>query len=779
MEIDSILNQPKEKKENEDSFKKDYQLDIKFNEDVDLKSPTRKEVYKRIIEITKEQYPQAFALIKKYNPDILKRLGIGMLNDKIRTKIEYEFSTKIIKKYGVHYFYKRVIIPYNDEYFVGRTLNKNTKKKNLFPPKVRKPLWYIQSEQEKPEGLILVEGETDAIAATHIFPQYDIICLGGVKGNIVNELHSYLRTDNILICFDNDSPGREGKNKIAKLIKEDLKLEPKEIDWNEDQKDIDEIWHKYQLQSINHLHIKDYAIKDIFIEEEYEIITKKEYLEIIEENFPGLGDTVSVCLSVICINKLKEWTDPVNINLVGPPSSQKTTAASFFYGIEGLTYKSDSFTPKSFVSHSCTVTKEELDEIDLLPKIKDKCFITPELGPLFGKRKEDLTELIGILTRVFDGEGLETDSGSMGHRGYSGEYLFTMIGATTPLPKTAWNIMSKMGSRMFFYNVPDESIEDEYLMNMIMNDKTYGRKLKLCKKATKCVLQGIFKEGTKRDVEWDNSKNEIDAANIIINCARTMCKLRASIQVWEDDYTNNVIFESPQIEKPMRIVNILFNIAKGHAITENRNYITMGDIWMIPIVTASTMPEDRIGLFKIILNDINGSYNIKKISKEMNCSEKITRKSLKTFEVLGILDKFELGSSHEIYYQLNTEFKNWVEKGILALPVFTSGSSSLFNPSVRDLERKIYKNIRNTRIPLVKSGKANEEIIKKSPILPNFVNVNQDIVLKIIGTQGIVYYEEILEKTGMEESELNGILDKLKQKGEIFEKSPSKYVLLS
>ena len=44
-------------------------------------------------------------------------------------------------------------------------------------------------------------------------------------------------------------------------------------------------------------------------------------------------------------------------------------------------------------------------------------------------------ELIGILTRVFDGEGLETDSGVRGRRGYKGEDFFTLMGATTPFDK--------------------------------------------------------------------------------------------------------------------------------------------------------------------------------------------------------------------------------------------------------------------------------------------------------------------------------------------------------
>ncbi|MCD4666709.1 hypothetical protein K8R47_02770, partial [archaeon] len=149
--------------------------------------------------------------------------------------------------------------------------------------------------------------------------------------------------------------------------------------------------------------------------------TIKELKEVVEKNFPEMWLPTSACLSVIATLKLKDLSDPVGLNLQGAPSSTKTTILSFFYDINGITYKTDNFTPKSFVSHA-NIGDKELLKIDLLPKIKNKTVIVPELAPIFGKRKEDLTENLSILTRVFDGEGLETDSGTKGRRGYSGDY---------------------------------------------------------------------------------------------------------------------------------------------------------------------------------------------------------------------------------------------------------------------------------------------------------------------------------------------------------------------
>ena len=62
---------------------------------------------------------------------------------------------------------------------------------------------------------------------------------------------------------------------------------------------------------------------------------------------------------------------------------------------------SDNFTPKSFVSHSANMKKEELSKINLLSKNKrTKALLTPELSPTFTKKDDDLQEMLGIMIRI-------------------------------------------------------------------------------------------------------------------------------------------------------------------------------------------------------------------------------------------------------------------------------------------------------------------------------------------------------------------------------------------
>ncbi len=64
----------------------------------------------------------------------------------------------------------------------------------------------------------------------------------------------------------------------------------------------------------------------------------------------------------------------------------------------------------------------------MLPRIKNKFFLTPELAPTFAAKDDDLLQVLGIMTRILDGHGYESDTGAHGHRGYNEEIMFTWVG---------------------------------------------------------------------------------------------------------------------------------------------------------------------------------------------------------------------------------------------------------------------------------------------------------------------------------------------------------------
>ncbi len=127
----------------------------------------------------------------------------------------------------------------------------------------------------------------------------------------------------------------------------------------------------------------------------------KSLQDLVERYFSGKYKILETCLSVKALELIEGVTLPFCLILVVRPGSSKST---ILYTIESLgnCYSTDAFTPKSFVSHMANVAEEDLSKIDLLPKIKGKTFITPELAPLFSAQDEKLLETIGILTKILD-----------------------------------------------------------------------------------------------------------------------------------------------------------------------------------------------------------------------------------------------------------------------------------------------------------------------------------------------------------------------------------------
>jgi hypothetical protein len=62
-----------------------------------------------------------------------------------------------------------------------------------------------------------------------------------------------------------------------------------------------------------------------------------------------------------------------------------------------LTFYTDSFTPSSLLSHNASLSEEQLQKIDMLPKMKNKLVLTPELAPLITGNEDELQKTLGII----------------------------------------------------------------------------------------------------------------------------------------------------------------------------------------------------------------------------------------------------------------------------------------------------------------------------------------------------------------------------------------------
>ena len=358
---------------------------------------------------------------------------------------------------------------------------------------------------------------------------------------------------------------------------------------------------------------------------------------VIKENFPALAGSAEICLSVVAQKLINDVSNQFALALVDVPASGKTITLNFFDGATELTYTTDNFTPASFVSHASNVKREDLGTVDLLPRIRYRTLIVRELGSIFGAKDDDLIKSLGILTRVLDGEGLETDSGVHGRRGYKGDYLFMLLAGTPPIPPRVFKIMGNFGSRLFFLSLhtPDED-DDE----LIAQNKGTARKLKEseCKEATENFLRTLW-AANPSGVEWNKTGDPDDCLRVIARCARLLAALRGAINVWRSDEGGEKLSHNmPVIEKPHRINCLLYNLARAHALICGRRQITAEDLWPVLDVTFDSAPTIRAKIFRAFIK-AGGSLSTSGVVKVLRCSPPTARKEMEALSVLRIADK--------------------------------------------------------------------------------------------------------------------------------------------
>jgi predicted transcriptional regulator len=363
-----------------------------------------------------------------------------------------------------------------------------------------------------------------------------------------------------------------------------------------------------------------------------EPISFDEWRKTISENFPQYWPYAEACASTIAVLLIKD-AQPLALVLQGVPGSGKTTTLDFFRGFP-FSHATDKFTPKAFVSHVAQKSEQELKRIDMLPRIKDRVLITPDLTTLFGAAAEELKETFSILTRVLDGRGLTIDSGVYGTRGYEGDYMFTWIGATTPIPHSVWDLFGNLGARMYFMHVTKKSkTTQRYVADV--KEKTYRRKVDECNKATLRFLKGIWR---KEKVEWNSAGDPDSIIEKTVQLAKLVTKLRGKINVVvKEEYGGEKTFYSePIIEEPERCIQALYALARGHALIKGRTQVTIDDLPVVIDVALSSAPWDRVIAFAYLLN--KDKVTTKGLMEDLKCSRTKAIRTMKTLELLELVD---------------------------------------------------------------------------------------------------------------------------------------------
>jgi len=363
---------------------------------------------------------------------------------------------------------------------------------------------------------------------------------------------------------------------------------------------------------------------------------------IIEKYYRGLSFTVRACLAVCAAMSLKGRTKPLSLILEGASGLGKTAVIQMFVpkaepSLKDYIYRSDDFTAKAFVTHAANVSKEELNQIDLLPRLRDKILLTKELAPVFRGNEEKQTERFAVLISVLDGEGFISDSGMRGRRGYDEPILFNWIGATTPLSPKTHRIMSQLGTRFLFWEVPAIELTDAELLEYARNGKSDEGAIQ-CNTLVNRFLCDFFSLHPVRSVDPETIIFPETLLEELIRWARLLVKGRAVIHRDYDLINESVPVSAAQSEGPWRVVDYFKNLVCGHALISGRTEVTDEDVALIAHIAVSSLPMH----FRPVIRQLSqGTDFVTSTECEELCrvSRPTARKILQELELLGIVDR--------------------------------------------------------------------------------------------------------------------------------------------
>jgi hypothetical protein len=253
---------------------------------------------------------------------------------------------------------------------------------------------------------------------------------------------------------------------------------------------------------------------------------------------------------------------------------------------------------------------------------------------MFRQREEALRDHFARLTAVLDGHGFTGDSGTQGRRGYTGDFLFAWLGATTPLPVHVWSVMAQLGSRLHFYEMPNDDVTDEELDD-VLRGTPYRDKMRACCPSIRLFLKARLSEyHGVRGVPWDRKHDPEAVLEHIKRSARLLarCRSLASPDEGAGDIPGD---QPPDSEQPFRAVTTLYNLARGRALVYGRRQLTTDDLPLVTRLALSSMPHERAKLVRALIAN-QGTLRTRDAARVLGVSLPTARRKMEEIARLGI-----------------------------------------------------------------------------------------------------------------------------------------------
>ena len=409
--------------------------------------------------------------------------------------------------------------------------------------------------------------------------------------------------------------------------------------------------------------------------------------KIIDDNIPQAWPAIEFVLSVKAILHIKEITLPYIGIILGPPAGVKTVPLELLNG-RPYTFFTDKFNPRAMVSHVILPKGMEEGEQHMLNKMKNTIVLASELASLFSGREEEVREIISLLARAADGQGLETDSG-LGHKGVTGKVMFVMTGAGVEFSPMVYGMLSTVGPKLYCFRLPRTTRTHEQYFQDLKGDQFIAKHPRMKEAMTEyldifesCPIaeaeEGLKYYLPKISLEKFRISNSDDVLHIIVNLGYLLKHLR--LVTWTREYNistkkttqqggktetfeteeRDYSFNTSTMEDQGRANQQLYNLALGHALSMGRTSLGIEDIPLIVKVTLSTAPQNRHRVFDELL-DLDGEITTSQIQDNLGLHWNTANKTMTEFVAIGLVDLVKTGEEHNNTIKLKDDFSYFTD----------------------------------------------------------------------------------------------------------------------
>jgi hypothetical protein len=184
-----------------------------------------------------------------------------------------------------------------------------------------------------------------------------------------------------------------------------------------------------------------------------------------------------------------------------------------------------------------------------------------------------------------------SDSGAHGRRGYSEPINFRWLGATTPPENHVLEVISTLGTRMFFYSIDRERKDVDALVELV-RDSAQGEKKAAVRKSAQGVIEKLFTLLPPASVDT----NHIAFCDKRLRQLVLLAKIAAALRTVKHRDNSSI-----EIEYPERALFTLRQIAIGSALIHGRDAVEDEDMQLITHIATSSGPWNRQKVFRALL----------------------------------------------------------------------------------------------------------------------------------------------------------------------------------